>query len=95
MESQQTSHQCTTQLHLIKPRLVQGKEDILSNFWNLDTPIRDDGIIFHTIEHLYQYRKCVEFGQRDVAIALAHMVEPHEAKSYADKYVPETVSAEW
>jgi ribA/ribD-fused uncharacterized protein len=74
--------------HLDNIICVQGREDPLSNFYRLETPIKVDDINFYTLEHLFQYHYCIAHKRKDVAIAVANLLDPAEAKDYAKKHIP-------
>jgi ribA/ribD-fused uncharacterized protein len=74
--------------HLNDIVCVQGRDDPLSNFSKLETPLHVDGLEFSTLEHLYQYKYCLAHNRKDVAVAVASLLDPGEVKDYARKHIP-------
>jgi ribA/ribD-fused uncharacterized protein len=84
----QANRRTRNMYHLSDILCVQGVSDPLSNFYRLESPILKDNIEFRTLEHLYQYLMSKDHNKENVAIAIANLIEPSEAKEYADRHIP-------
>ena len=69
--------------------LFQGDNRFLSNFWQLQTPIRTGGLTYWTVEHYYQAMKTIDPVERKKISEADRAVQ---AKKYGKKV---TLRTDW